>query len=303
MNHSNRTRALLKGSISPERSAMRLNDIDMVVMDWGIGGLSVYNEIRREMPHLSIIYFSDSGTTPYGKLSATQLRARLLKIIRHFRSVGIEHFVVACNAASTALPSLEYEFKNEKVNVTGVIEHAIRLVRETAFKNVGGIGGRRTVLSRVYQSSLRTQRRALQMRVAQPLSAWIEQGKTTGRKLNLELQKILQPLKSCDAVLLACTHYPAIAAEIQHHVPHAVLLDPAPATAGFIKNNWTLSLERSAARTQAQKQSQIQSLKRSPSRSSSGKTVFLTTGDPARMKLSARLAFGNRIGKVNVADF
>ncbi len=271
----------------------------MVVMDWGIGGLSVYNEIRRQMPHLSVIYFSDSGAIPYGKLSANDLRARLLKIILHFRSLGVEHFVIACNAASSALPALEDKFKEEKVNVTGVIEHAIRLVRETAFKNVGVIGGRRTILSRIYQGALQTKMRAVRLRIAQPLSAWIEQGETTGRRLNLELGKILQPLKSCDAVLLACTHYSAIAAEIQLHVPNATLLDPAPATAKFIKKNWNFSVERSAPQSRSQSRSQ----RRSQRRSNSALTVFMTTGNPAQMKISAKLAFGNRIRKISVADF
>ena len=44
------------------------------IMDWGIGGLTVYQAMRKRGLTTDVLYFSDSGTTPYGKLSKASLR-------------------------------------------------------------------------------------------------------------------------------------------------------------------------------------------------------------------------------------
>ncbi|HEY8269331.1 MAG TPA: hypothetical protein VIG33_00460 [Pseudobdellovibrionaceae bacterium] len=51
------------------------------------------------------------------------------------------------------------------------------------------------------------------------------------------LQQILTPLKGYEALVLACTHYPAVSAQIQKFLPSTQLLDPAEATAAFVKSH------------------------------------------------------------------
>ena len=38
------------------------------VFDSGVGGLSVYQAIRKHLPNENIVYFADSAYAPYGKL-------------------------------------------------------------------------------------------------------------------------------------------------------------------------------------------------------------------------------------------
>lgn len=197
-----------------------------LLLDWGIGGLSVYKEIQRLRPELEIVYISDSGFTPYGKVPAPALAARVAEVIawgrRHH---GVSRAVIACNAASTVLS--EVQALCPGFPVAGVIEAGLALVRESGSRTVGVIGGLRTIESRIFSTGLRADHIQVLEQVAQPLSALIERGVLSGPELESTLHPILAPLREVDALLLACTHYPAVAPEVKKLLPQARLLDPA----------------------------------------------------------------------------
>ena len=251
--------------------------IDLVIMDWGIGGLSVYNEIHRRMPGLSILYYSDSGKTPYGKMSAKELQSRLRHLIARFEEQDIFHFIIACNAASTVLPQLKKEFSERGLFVTGVIDHGVELVRSSRKNRIGVIGGRRTILSRSYVTPFQNSKIKVTGRIAQPLSALIERGELQTKLMQDTLKNILQPLKSCNALVLACTHYPAVSDQIQNILPECHLLDPAAATADYVKKSWRLRRKNKTAKV---------------------RRLFMTSGNADEMKKSAFLAFSVKIPKI-----
>lgn len=63
-------------------------------------------------------------------------------------------------------------------------------------------------------------------RIAQPISGLIERGITSGPKLEAVLDDILIGREEVDAVLMACTHYPAARAVIQAKLHGVELVDP-----------------------------------------------------------------------------
>jgi glutamate racemase len=254
-----------------------MKSIDLVVMDWGIGGLSVYSEILRTSPGLNILYFSDSGSMPYGKMPTQKLKNRVRELIFEFSNQGAKHFVIACNAASTVLPSLQKEFIKHNLHVTGVIERGIELVKSTSYNNLGVIGGRRTILSKSYSIPLASKKRKVKGRVAQPLSALIERGELSSPHMTKTLTQILRPLENCDALLLACTHYPAVSDQIQTILPNCKLLDPAMTTANYIRKNWDFKRARKTRKSS---------------------TLFVTSGDARQMKKTAKAAFGIKISNI-----
>src|SRR5688572_32066629 len=91
------------------------------ICDYGIGGIGLYKLIR-EKTTADIIYFSDSGYTPYGKVAKEELENRIETVFEFLRSKGAEKIAVACNAASTVIP--------QDPNVSGIIEHAIQMVTD-----------------------------------------------------------------------------------------------------------------------------------------------------------------------------
>lgn len=181
--------------------------------------------------------------------------------------------VIACNAASTAAPQLRKQFDASGLRISDIISSGIRMVQSTSFRRVALIGGRRTILSRIYQRALSTPRRRVVGRIAQPLSALIERGELDSSMMRDTLRKILHPLRHADALLLACTHYPAIRHLIAPLVPETQLLDPSVLMA---QDLWAY---------------------RDSLPSNGPPDIFLTTGDPKQSARVAGAAFGIKIGR------
>ena len=238
------------------------------LIDWGIGGISIYKLIKERRPEVSVVYFSDTGVTPYGKMERRELAARLDRVIRFLKTKGVTHLAIGCNAASTAIPDLA----NHGIPIQGVIDPAIELAEKLRPKRLGLIGGRRTVVSGVYRRAFLNRGIALEQRIAQPLSGMIESGDVSSNILKAEAKKILSPLRNCSHIVLACTHYPAIGETLREFVsPQTRFIDPAEAVAAKVKR-WKLI--------------------------SDGDDRFFTSGDAVQMKRSAKLAFGVDIKKV-----
>jgi glutamate racemase len=232
------------------------------ILDWGIGGVSIYKLVRERLGAVPTIYFSDTGATPYGKMTRPELVSRMDKVIEYLGSLGVTHLVIGCNAASTAIPYLN----DTTIDIKGVIESAVNLTVKIKPKNLGMIGGRRTVVSGVYKKAFRTRGIGVAQRVAQPLSGLIESGDISSDKLKEESQRILSPLKNCSHILLACTHYPAITALLRDFVsPETVFIDPAEELVAEVQK-WGLPVK--------------------------GESIFLTSGDPDAMQNAALGAFG-----------
>ncbi|WP_166906149.1 hypothetical protein [Mycobacterium sp. DL440] len=75
------------------------------IVDWGIGGIGVVRELDRRVPGLPVLYWSDAGATPYGRMRGDALAARLSAVVSELAHRGATEVVLACNAASTVAPS------------------------------------------------------------------------------------------------------------------------------------------------------------------------------------------------------
>jgi glutamate racemase len=195
------------------------------IMDWGIGGLSVYKTLPAHLSLNPVLYFSDSGFTPYGKTERATLRERLARIASFFAERGVHEVYVACNAASSALNSDHEKFKD--VVFHSIIPAGIEAVRVCDAHRVGVIGGELTMNSGLYQKRLADLDRCFSFTSAQPLSAFVESGELEGAAVEAAITSVLSRLGSIDALLLACTHYPAFRQVFQRLAPSLTLLDPA----------------------------------------------------------------------------
>lgn len=237
------------------------------ILDWGIGGIGFFQLLRARHPQAPVIYWSDSGVTPYGRLPAAALAARVGAVAAELGRRGVTHLAVACNAASSVLPL----GRTGPVEVAGIIEPGIGAVRALSDPGlVGIIAGRRTILAGSYRRGLAGLR--IKQRIAQPLSAYVEAGDLSSAALQTDLARIMRPLGPVDTLVLACTHYLALAPALQALAPRARLIDPAEALVAWVEAHWPLA--------------------GMPPR----EPEFLTTGDPEAMRRAARAAFGAELG-------
>ena len=70
------------------------------IFDSGVGGLSVFREIRKVLPEQSYIYYSDNAHCPYGEKSREYIIDRTRAITQMLIEKGCEIIVVACNTAT-----------------------------------------------------------------------------------------------------------------------------------------------------------------------------------------------------------
>ena len=248
------------------------------ILDWGIGGVGFYAQARARLPDLPIVYWSDAGAVPYGKLAPDELARRVVAIARWLkREAGVTHLAIACNAASSVLPKLHLA-DGALPEITGIIEHGARaaLQRTTAGQTIGVVGGRRTILSGAYRRALSG--RVIRQRIAQPISARVEAGDLDSDGLRRELDVIMAPLRDVDLLVLACTHYPALSGAFAARAPGAGIVDPAAELLAWAVDAWPLDLAAADG----------------------GRDLVLTTGEVGVTARSARLAFGMDLEPVSI---
>ncbi len=244
------------------------------VFDSGIGGLTVAHAIRQLLPNESMIYFGDTAHLPYGDKSEAAIQAYSVKIADILVRKGCKVIVIACNSASSAAYELLTEYVRKDIQIINVIDPMVDLVlNEFPGKNLGLIGTKRTVQSDVYSRKIYEGKKDIHLHsLATPLLApMIEEGFFNNQISHEIIAQYLsdESLKSIEALILACTHYPLIKTEIKavydgkvtildsseviakalkRHLEDQRLLNPGgpPAQHHFLVSDYTDSFEAAA---------------------------------------------------------
>ncbi len=126
------------------------------VFDSGIGGLSVLQALRAEMPQERFIYWSDSAFAPYGERSDEFVTARSHFITEQLIAKGkVKSVVVACNTATAvAIESLRQQFPD--LPFIGVEPALKPAMGSTHTGRVGVVGTHGTLQSTRFEKLLQT---------------------------------------------------------------------------------------------------------------------------------------------------
>mgnify|MGYP000864501327 CR=1 FL=1 len=80
------------------------------IFDSGYGGLTVFREIRRQLPQYDYIYLGDNARAPYGPRDFETIYHYTLECVQHLFDMGCQLVVLACNTASAkALLSIQQQ--------------------------------------------------------------------------------------------------------------------------------------------------------------------------------------------------
>lgn len=106
---------------------------NILIFDSGIGGISVYNEVRQKIPSANYFYLFDNQAFPYGDKSSEFLVERVNKVIAAaLKLYSFDLIVIACNTASTiCLPSLRQSFL---IPIVGVVPAMINFMTDIKTK-------------------------------------------------------------------------------------------------------------------------------------------------------------------------
>jgi glutamate racemase len=188
------------------------------IFDSGVGGLTVFKEIVREVPAESVIYFGDTLRFPYGPRDLLDVKNLAFRITKFLLQNDVKIIVVACNTSTAAaLEPLQQSFS---VPVVGVIEPGARAAaRSTSRGVVGVIATRGTVESGAYEKALKDFNGKLEVyqAAAPKLVEYVEKNILKGRELKEDIVNYVEPLNKhdIDVLILGCTHFPLIEREIK----------------------------------------------------------------------------------------
>ena len=137
---------------------MKFNNSPIGIFDSGLGGLTVFKEIRKILPFEDLIYFGDTARVPYGNKSKETIIKYSSEILGFLTDKGIKIAIVACNTSSSL--ALDYLRKISPVPVFGVIEPGAQKAVELSL-NISGrkiiavIGTSATVKSGAYSKTIK----------------------------------------------------------------------------------------------------------------------------------------------------
>jgi glutamate racemase len=239
------------------------------VFDSGVGGLSVWREIARQLPHEETAYVADQAHVPYGGRSLVEVQGFSEGITHFLIDQGAKIIVVACNTASAAaLHHLRHTFPQLPfVGMEPAVKPAIEKTRNGV---VGVIATQATFQGELFASLV--ERYAGDVEVltqvcpglVDAVEAWALEAPETDAMLRTCLAPLIEA--GIDQLVLGCTHYPFLRPAIEGIVGGGVeVIDPAPAVA------------RQTGRVLAQRGLDS-------GRDSTGRHRFYTTGDVTGFK-------------------
>jgi glutamate racemase len=211
----------------------------ILVIDSGLGGLTVLREIVRARPEARYVYVADDVFFPYGHHSEDEIVARVVPLMggliaRHAPDL----VVIACNTMSVSVMApLRAAYGVPFVGTVPAVKPACAA---STSKRVSVLGTKATVKREYTQALIRDHASACSVTlVGSPNLATLAEAELNGAAIRDD--EILAEIAPCfveadglrtDAVVLACTHYPLLLQRMIALAPWPVAwIDPAPAIA------------------------------------------------------------------------
>lgn len=183
------------------------------VFDSGIGGISVLQKIREQLPNENLIYVADSGHAPYGNKPREFIEARAFSIAEFLLTQEVKALVIACNTATYAVAEkLRAHFSHVPIFA---MEPGIKpAVLATKTGVIGTLATESTLSSEKFKKlvdEFATDKKIL-IQPCYGLVELIERGDLHSIRIRQLLEKYIQPLldQHVDTLVLGCTHYPFV---------------------------------------------------------------------------------------------
>lgn len=207
-----------------------MNDL-IGFFDSGVGGISVLRTASKLMPNENFLYYGDNGNAPYGIRTVEEIRALCERVVSVLLDRGVKAIVIACNTATSAyaeilrakldipIVGMEPAIKPAQLNRHGgeVIALATKATLSLPkFERLMGIYGKNVIPV-----------------VGEGLVELVEAGKADSPGALETLQRLLSPYlnRQIDSIVLGCTHYPFLEANIRKLFPEAEIFDGRMGTA------------------------------------------------------------------------
>jgi glutamate racemase len=201
-------------------------DQPLLILDSGVGGLSVLQEIRALLPNAPIIYAADNAGYPYGTKTTAEIEARVPALLGQLAArYDPALIVIACNTASTiALDPVRAALHVPIVGTVPAIKPAALLSKTRAI----GVLGTDATIVQPYVDRLAAEFAADCTVVRHGAAELVDLAEAKLRAEAVDpaaVARVLDGLLSrpggdqIDTIVLACTHFPLVEPELAAAAP------------------------------------------------------------------------------------
>lgn len=186
------------------------------IFDSGLGGLTVLKVLAKQFPHESFCYLGDIARLPYGNKSPETIRRYGVQILNYLKAQDVKAIIIACNSASTVFLG-EKEF--EGIPLLNVIEPGAAAALEVSQDDrIAVLGTSATIRSHAYRDTLKRLSPAVEVieQACPLLVPIVEEGMVNDPITEMVSRRYLSEIiaKQYTTVILGCTHYPVIKADL-----------------------------------------------------------------------------------------
>ncbi len=194
----------------------------ILLFDSGVGGLSVLAEVRKTRPDAPIVYAADTAGLPYGEKTEAEIAARVSGLLgRLAERYAPRLIVIACNTASTiALGMVREVLEVPIVGTVPAIKPAAALTRTGTI----GLLGTAATIRQGYVDRLEAEFAANKRLIRHAAPGLVQAAEQALRGEMPDLAVFAEAAaglreqpggKAIDTVVLACTHFPLVEAELR----------------------------------------------------------------------------------------
>lgn len=179
------------------------------MFDSGIGGLTVFEEVKKLNPREQIIYLGDTRRFPYGSKSKEAIIEISKQCVEFLINKNVKLIVIACGTATSQ--TIEVLQKEYDIPIIGIIQPTIEDLKEKKVEGkVGVIATKGTIKSDAWRRNLLNQIEGIQViNNPTPLLAQLaECGWIDNKVAEDAIHEYMKPLKDVNKIILGCTHYP-----------------------------------------------------------------------------------------------
>ena len=221
---------------------MAENSAATLMIDSGVGGLSVLALAHHELPEENFLFFADAANAPYGDKTPDEIRDLIHAILNQYGDIPLKAILLACNTATSATAAvlrrelsipvigMEPALKPAVLNSEGqiVVMATALTIREEKFQNLLKLYGEGRDI------------------VPLPCPGLMElvEKDPAGAETEAYLWGHLEPYReTLSSLVLGCTHYVFLSPMVKKLFPEAQIFD---GNEGVVRHLKTVLAEREA---------------------------------------------------------
>ncbi|MDE5694664.1 MAG: glutamate racemase [Alistipes sp.] len=213
-----------------------MNSAPIGIYDSGLGGLTVWREVRRALPGESLLYLGDGKNCPYGSRPREEIVRLADEAVAALVAQGCKLVVVACNTATAA--AIDFlRAKYAPMPIVGMEPAVKPACLATRSGVVGVLATERSLDGDLFRRTAALYGKGIEV-VAVPGRGFVELVESS-RESTPEAEECVRravgPMleRGADQIVLGCTHYPFLLPVLERVVAGrgVAIVDPSPAVA------------------------------------------------------------------------